>query len=201
MNKNIIHIPFLFAIALLLYSCSAKKITGKYYLQHEKVLDKIEQTYRGLYKQNPFSLSFTDKVFRTVSLEFHTDTVNYIYEFLVNEPRMKDSLVKYNINDTGVTQLIDLMHSIHCTWVNNFDYYTDEQKKSLIFISVKPLPFHSFLKPSKYYILTYYSKPQSFDSEGRLLDKRKTHRLRKINGDIFYRINDRVCYTISSQYR
>ena len=53
----------------------------------------------------------------------------------------------------------------------------------------------------KYYILTYFQQPQYFDSEGRLLVGRRRRHIRKINGDVYHRINDRVCYTISDRFR
>jgi hypothetical protein len=68
-------------------------------------------------------------------------------------------------------------------------------------MSIKPVALKAPFSYSKYYILTYFSQPQYFDNEGRLLDKRKRRRLRKINGEIFRRINDKVCYTISGKFR
>ena len=200
--KNKIPIPvYLTVITILLFSCSGRNISTNYYYEHETVLDKIQAAYKALYQEKPFTIAFNDNGFRTVTVEIITDTLTYIYEFGVNEPRLNDSLHKYNYDSAGVNRLISLMQSIRCTWVNNFDYYVDEQKKSLIFISIKPVALHPLFSYRKYYIITYFSQPQHFDSEGRLLDKRKLRRLRKINGEIFRRINDKVCYTISGQFR
>ena len=200
--KNKISAPIcLMVITVLLFSCSAKNISTGFYYQNKKVLDAIQTSYKALYKEKPFTIAFTDKLFRTVSLEIITDTLTYIYEFEINEKRLSDTLYKYKIDAAATSRLIGLMASIHCTWINNFDYYVDEKKQSLIFISIKPVASHSHFSEKKYYILTYYSQPQHFDSEGRLLDKRKLRRLRKINGEIFRRINDKVCYTISSEFR
>lgn len=201
MNNKYLKLLFPAAIAIFLYSCSARNISSNYYFEHEKVLEKIEQSYKELYKQKPFTIAFTDKAFRTVTIEIISDTLSYIYDFAVHEPRLSDTLRKYDLSVTGINRLIDLMQSIRCTWVNNFDYYVDEQKKSLIFISVKPVSLHPLLSYKKYYVLTFYSQPQQFDEKGRLLDKKKRRRLRKINGEIFYRINDKVCYAISGQFR
>ncbi len=200
-NKRTAYIVFLISVSVLLFSCSGIKITSQYYFEHEKVLDQVESTYRTLYQGKPFSLAFTDKLFRTVSLEIITDTLTYIYDFNVEEKRLNDTAAKYHLDSAGLNKLIGYMRSIHCTWVNNFDYYVDEKKNSLIFISIKPVLFHSAFSYKKYYILTYYSQPQHFDPQGRLLDKRKMRKLRKINGEIFYRINDKVCYTISGLFR
>ena len=201
MNNKLSSAYCVLVIATLLFSCSAKKISTNYYYEHEKELDKIEESYKELYRQKPFTIAFTDKNFRVVTIEIITDALTYIYEFGVNEPRLNDSLYKYNIDSAEVNKLINLMQSIHCTWVNNFDYYVDDQKRSLIFISIKPVVLHPILSYKKYYILTYFSQPQHFDSQGRLLDKRRLRRLRKINGEVFWRINDKVCYTVSGQFR
>ena len=200
-NKYPSQLVFLLSLTLLLHSCSGIKITSRYYFEHEKVLDQVESSYRTLYKDKPFSLAFTDKLFRTLSMEIITDSLTYIYEFNLNEKRMNDTAAKYHIDTAGLNRLVGYMRSIHCTWVNTFDYYVDDSKRMLIFISVKPVMTQDILSYKKYYILTYYTQPQHFDPQGRLLDKRKLRRIRKINGEIFYRINDKVCYTISGQFR
>ncbi len=188
-------------IIVMLFSCSAKKITSDFYFQHQTVLEEMEQSYKKLYGQKPFTLAFTDKAFRTVSLQIITDSISYIYDFAVHEPRLNDTLRKYHLNVEGVNHLVDLMVGIRCTWVDNFDYYVDEHRRTLILISIKPVGLQPILSYKKYYILTFFSQPQHFDEQGRLLDKRRLRRLRKINGEVFKRINDKVCYTISGQFR
>ena len=186
---------------VILFSCSAKKITSDFYLEHQSVLQEIEQSYKKLYAQRPFRLAFTDKELRTVSLEILTDSLDYIYDFVVHEQRLNDTLRKYNFNVEGVNHLIDMMIGIRCTWVDNFEYYVDERRRTLILISIKPVVLRPILSYKKYYILTFFSQPQHFDEQGRLLDRRRLRRLRQINGEIFHRINDTVCYTISGQFR
>ena len=189
------------ALAGGVFSCSPKNISTKYYYQNEKVLNKIEETYKELSTLQPFTVAFTSKSFKTISLEIITDTLSYIYEFDVNEPRLTDTLLAYHLNAPKVIKLIQQMQSIHCAWINNYDYYVDEKKNTLIFMSIKPVVLKSPFSYKKYYILTYFQQPQYFDSAGRLLDKRKLRKLRKINGEVFKRINDKVCYTISGKFR
>ena len=93
------------------------------------------------------------------------------------------------------------MNTIRCTWINRSDYYVDGKKHSLIFMSIKPYALKAPLSYAKYYVLTYFEQPQYFDNEGRLLDKRKLRRLRKINGETFRRINSKVAYSISGTFR
>ena len=182
-------------------SCSPKFVSTNYYYQNEKVLDSIEQSYKKLYQQKSFALGFTNKDFKMVSINIITDSLTYIYEFEVNEPRMTDTLIKYKMPAKGITDLINSMQSIHCTWINNLDYYVDEEKKSVIFISIRPIGLQAPLSYKKYYILTYFAQKQYFDNKGRLLANRKVRRLNKINGEVFKRINDRVCYTVSTTFR
>jgi hypothetical protein len=181
-------------------SCTSLNITN-YYHKHKSTLDSIDQCYKKAYQERPFSIEFTDRPFQHVSLELVTDTLTYIYEFGVDEQRMQDTLRKYQFNAPAINALITTMRSVNCTWVNNLDYYTGETKQSLIYISLWPRVFNRPFVNKKYYILTYFSLPQYFDSEGNLLVRRRLKRIRKINGDTFKKINDRVCYTLSDRFR
>ncbi len=201
MRIKIILLLKLVGVFAFFISCSPKIITEKYYLENEVVLDKIEESYKELYQQKHFNIAFASKTFNFVSIEIITDSLSYIYEFNVNEPRLTDTLLKYHLNAKKINELIGQMQSIRCIWINNFDYYMDEKKNSLIFMSIKPVVLKALFSSQKYYILTYFSQPQRFDSEGRLLDKRELRKLQKINGEIFKRINDKVCYTISGTFR
>ena len=194
-------LPYILLIAVFGTSCSSKIIPTRYYEENKDVLDRIEESYSKLYKQKAFTLGFSDKYFQTISLEIITDSLKYVYEFGLEEKRIKDTLLKYDFDVSGVTELVREMRSIRCTWIDNFDHYVDGKKKSLIFISIKPVGLGGFFSKKKYYILTYFSQPQYYDKDGRLLDNRKQRQLQKLNGEIFRRINDKVCYTISSNYR
>ena len=201
MKTKIIYGTYLLGFVILITSCSPKFVSTNYYYQNEKVLDSIEQSYKKLYQQKSFALGFTNKDFKMVSINIITDSLTYIYEFDVNEPRMTDTLIKYKMPAKGITDLINSMQSIHCTWINNLDYYVDKEKKSVIFISIRPIGLQAPLSYKKYYILTYFAQKQYFDNKGRLLANRKVRRLNKINGEVFKRINDRVCYTVSTTFR
>lgn len=200
MNKRKLYIV-IFAASVLMFACSPKVISTKYYEQNKEVLDQIEESYAKLYNQKPFAIAFTDRYFQTVSVEFITDSLKYVYEFGPVEKRIKDSLSKYGHDVSATLELIRMMKSIRCTWVNNFDYYIDGAKKSLIFMSIKPASLNTLFSNKRYYILTYFQQQQYYDSEGRLLDSRKQRQIQRLNGEIFRRINDKVCYTISSNYR
>ena len=182
-------------------SCTATTNMKKYYAANHKVLDSIESVYKREYQKNRFTIEFTDKSFNDVSIEFYTDTVKYVYVFGLNEARLNDSLRKFHLPVDGVQLLLSKMRAMHCTWINKLDYYVDEQQKFLVYLSIRPRMLTFPLSKKKYYILSYFSQPQYYDSNGNLLVKRKRREIRKINDDVFKRINNRVAYTISGTFR
>lgn len=184
-----------------IFSCSPKKISSAYYFQHQQVLDRVELSYKTLYLQQPFTISFTDRKFEILSVQLITDSLHYIYEFVYNDPRLKDTLLKYHLDTTKVIELIQQVRGIRCTSINNYDYYLDGKKHTLVLMYIKPVVLHPLFSYKRYYTLTYFPQPQYFDSTGHLLDKKRLRRLRKINGEVFTRINDKVCYTISGNFR
>jgi hypothetical protein len=194
---------FLFATlaASLAFGSCANLNIHNYYRRHGSSLDSIETTYRLAYARKRFSIEFTDRSFEHVSLELVTDTLTYIYEYSIGDQRMEDTLLKFGYDPGPIHTLIAGMRERECTWINNLDYYTGETRHSLIYISLWPRAFNSPFVNKKYYILTYFSQPQYFDGEGNLLVGRRLRRVRRINGDIYHRINDQVCYTISGRFR
>jgi hypothetical protein len=198
-------VPFIYRLFLLAAlaatgSCTSLNIT-RYYHRHHYTLDGMEQTFQKAYRQKPFSIEFTDRPFDHVSLELMTDTLTYIYEFAVGEPRLQDTLLKYGYDTAAINNLVTNMRSMECTWINNLDYYAGETRHSLVYISLWPKRFNSPFVNKKYYILTYFSQPQYFDADGDLMAGRRLRHVRKINGETFRKINAKVCYTISAQFR
>jgi len=76
-----------------------------------------------------------------------------------------------------------------------------KSKKNSLFISVRDKKLDAFLSSEKYFTLAFFDQPQPFDEKGRLLDNEDLEKIRKINGSTFYRINDKVYYAVSSQFR
>ena len=181
-------------------SCTKLNIT-KYYRRHRPALDSVEDAFRQAYNKKPFSIEFTDRPFDRVSLELVTDTLTYIYEYRVGEPRLQDTLKKYGYDSIPINWLIARMRSMECTWIDKLDYYAEEQRHSLIYLSLWPRAFNSPFVNKKYYILTYFQQPQYFDSQGRLLTGRRRRHIRKINAAVFFRLNDKTAYTISDRFR
>ena len=189
-------------LIFLLCSCNpALHIAKQYYTKHEKILSAIEKDYKTQYQRTPFAVAFTDNSFRYISLEIITDSIKYIDEFEVGENRFNDTMTKYAMDMHAVHNLIDKMRAVKCIWINMLDYYVEEQKNAMVFIAIKPLGMTNPFTNKKYYILTFFSKPQSFDKDGDLLARKKHRRKREVNGDVVRRINDKVCYTISDRFR
>jgi len=198
--KNRVSYYILFIAVCIVSSCTTTNIS-KYYSKHKPVLYSIEEVYKSEYNKQKFSLLFTDKSYNHLSLELLTDSIRYIYDFETTENRLNDTLEKYHLNISAMRSLISNMQLLRCKWIDNLDYYVDDKKNYLLYLSIYKQTFRlPFIEP-KYYVLTYFSQPQYYDSEGRLLDHRSRRRLRKINNEIFYRVNDKVCYTVSTLFR
>lgn len=185
-------------------SCTVSRVyPEKYYAAHKELLHKTEEAYRTSTAQKSFALGFTSLDFSSVSLELKTDTVRYIYDFSAEDKQMNDTLQKFGYDTATVQQIISNMKAVKSTWINRMDYYVDGRARSLSFVSIPVKQFSIFplMQKRKYYVYTFYDQPQAYDSLGRLLDKRNSRRLRKVNGQHFQRINDRVSYTISGKFR
>jgi hypothetical protein len=187
--------------SLLTISCSTKIVSTNIYQEQKENLNKIENRYEKLNPTNHFSLAYTDKKFNIISLEMISDTLTRIYEFNINESRLADTLIKYNYDTAGIYFLIRKMRESKVTWINSFDYYVNDQPQQMIILSLKPVTIRYIFSPPKYVALAYFRTAQSFDEKGRLLDSRRTKQVRKIKGQVFYKITDRICYTITEKYR
>ena len=198
-------IVLIFCIALVsLSSCTVSKTYPiEYYEQHKETMGEMQDLYNKATQQKLLAIAFYDLDFNDISLELKTDTVRYIYDFSYGEKRINDSLIKYGYDTVLVQQLIKDMRKIECSWINTLDYYVDGNKKLLLFMSapVKQFSLIPALQKRKYYIFNFYAQPQYYDAQGRLLDKRRVRRLRKVNSEVFRRITDKVCYTVSGKFR
>ena len=199
MIRNLVFI--LMIVMLMGTSCSTRIISNNYYQENKTIVDNIESRYEKLNAIKPFAIAFTDKELTILSIEMISDTLTRIYEFNVNEKRLGDTLWKYNYDTTGINDLISKMQQTKVTWINSVDYYVNDQPQQLIYLSIKPVTIRYLFSPPKYIALGYFRTAQSFDEKGRLLDNRRTKRVRKIKGQEFYKITHRICYTVTDKYR
>ena len=193
---------FILTSSLILHtSCDTKIVSTNYYQLHKGFLDSIENTYEKLNAIKPFAVAFTNKKQDIVLLELISDSLTRIYEFNVNEQRLADTLTKYKYDTARLSSLIRQMQHTKVTWINNFDYYVNDLPQQMIYLSIKPVTIRYPFSPPKYITLAYFRTAQSFDVKGRLVDGRRTKRIRKLNDQTFYKITDRICYTIAEKYR
>ena len=189
-------------IVLLVHtSCSTKIVSNNIYQLHKQTFDSIEKMYEKLNTKKPFAIAFTDKKLTVALFELISDSLARIYEINTYEQRLADTLAVYKYDTAGIAVLIRKMHEAKVTWINTFDYYVNDQPQQMIYLSIKPVTIRYPFSPPKYITLAYFRTPQVFDEKGRLLDSRRTKRIRKLNNQTFYKITDRICYTIAEKYR
>jgi hypothetical protein len=172
-----------------------------FYNEHKTTLDSIKETYATEYPKAPFAIAFSNKNFNSFSIEIPTDTIKYIYDFNDNEPRLRDTLIKYKISPERFITLIRLMESVRCIWVNNQDYYVNQKYRSAVYMSIRPRAISLPFIYKKYQILAYFDRPQVFNEKGILMDGRRRKTIRRLNNNTFRRITDTVCWTVSSLFR
>lgn len=188
--------------AFSLGSCSySKKFSHTYYQENDSLFQSINRQYKQLYEERPFSAGMSDKAFKRISFEILTDSIKYVYNFDIGEKRLNDTLAKYKFDVKGINSLIADMQQLHCTWITNLDYYENGQKKYLVFVSIRHRKLKAFLRSEKYFTLAFFNRPQHYDDRGRLLDNQDGKTLHKVNGGLFWKINDRVCYSLSANFR
>ncbi len=202
MQKIIYHIIIAFFLcSIMACSTPGKNFATRYYNENKEMLDSIRNRFRNYYAIRPFHLQFEDRNFRYISFEMLTDSSRHIYGFDLLEKDFADTLEKYNYPAAEIIGLAADMRLIHCTWISKLDYYENRQQKSLVFISMRNSHLNSFLNGEKYYALAFFNDRQFFDKQGRLTDKTERRRMREINGQVFYRITDRICYAITGNFR
>lgn len=186
----------------VLLSCShSKKFTTGYYEENKPLFQSVYEQYKTIFAKTPFAFHIKGKTSRDASLEILTDTLNYIYEFDLNEKKLNDTLYKYRFDTSAVQKLISDMQRLNCTWITKLDYFENRVKKYMVFVSIRHKELESLFKDTKYFTLAFFDEPQPSDTEGRLQDRRNRRNLRKINGANFYRINDRIFYSLSRNFR
>jgi hypothetical protein len=195
------HIIIIFSAGML-FSCStSRKFTTNYYDENKTLFQSVYDQYKKIFAKQPFSLHTKGKTFNQASLEIITDTMNFIYDFDPREKKLTDTLLKYRFDTVAVQTLISDMQKLNCTWITKLDYFENRQLKYLVFISIRHKELESLFKKNKYFTLAFFDVPQPSDTEGRLQDRRNRRNLRKINGANFYRINDKVFYSLSRNFR
>jgi len=186
---------------LFLAACSSsKELSADYYRQNEEALVSIKDRFKKIHRLHPFSFEVRDKDFSEVGIEIITDTLRYIYHFNPGENNLADTLKAHRFNVPEMLTLFADMKQMRCTWITNLDYYERGQEKYMVFLSLRHNKLGSKRK-EKYFTVAFFDQPQFYDNKGRLLDKEKSRNIMKINGQVFYKINSRACFTLSDTFR
>ena len=192
----------LIAAAACLGACQySRRFTSNYYKENEPALQTVRDQFQALYRIQPFSLEIKDKAATRIGLEINTDTIRYVYELRLDEPRFMDTLSKYRLDLKQMSTLVNAMQQAHCTWISSLDYYENYQRRNLMFISVRHKDLTAFLRPEKYFTLAFFNASQPYDEKNRLLDRTDKKTNRKINDAVFRRITDSVFYSLMDKYR
>ncbi len=200
--KQLTYYTFYLALSGIMLSCSySRKFTENYYQDNQSTLQSIRTRYKTLYEKTPFSLELKDARLNRIGIEIYTDSIKYIYTFRTDEPYLLDTLYKYNYDVKAISELINDMQKAHCTWITNLDYYEKRKKKFMVFVSVRDKQLNAFLRPEKYFTLAFFDETQVSDEKGRLMDNEFPQQERKINSSTFRKINDKVFYALSKQFR
>ena len=200
--KNLFYYITFVLFSSLVLSCShSKKFTKSYYQENENGFQSLYWLYKNIYAKNPFALQIIDKSSKHISLEITTDSIRYIDVFDIGEKKLDDTLQKYHFDIKAMKELMNDMQKLRCTWITSLDYYENREKKYLVFISVRHKDLETFLKKTKYFTLAFFEQSQPSDIKGRLKDKSDDKHLRKINGAVFRRINDKVFYAFTLHFR
>ncbi len=198
MKNYLLHI---ISASIILASCSSsRELTADYYRQNEAILVSIKDRYKKIHREKPFSFEVRDKNYDEVGIEIITDSIRYIYHFNPGENNLADTLQAFNYNVADMLTLFADMKQMRCTWITNLDYHERGEAKFMVFLSLRHNKLGSNRK-EKYFTVAFFDQPQFFDNKGRLLDKENSRTIRKINGQVFYKINNRACFTLSGTFR
>jgi hypothetical protein len=202
MKRTLLNITSFIMVIIFFSSCTTGKYSStRYYIENKEMLHSITNRYKTLNAERRFSIEFRDKTFQDISFEIISDTFRYIYSFNQEGPALADTLAKFHYAAPEIIGLITDMRAIRCTWINNVDYYENQLRKNLVFVSVRHGKLESLLQGEKYYVLAFFGERQYFDKLNRLTDKTNKTRIREISGNVFRKISDSICYAISGNYR
>ncbi len=173
----------------------------RYYNEHEEKLGQLQEQYKKLNPERPFSVVFLDRKFNNISLEINSDTFRYIYHFGIHEARLLDTLDKFRFNTLEVMNLISAMRDLQCNWIDRMNYYPNKTKKQVVYLSIRNPNLRSFLKRERYLSIIYFDNVQSHDANGVLLHSPADKDPGEINGQVFWRLRDKVYFTLASYFR
>ena len=157
---------FIYACLLLLISgfcsCTGAKNNRKsaeYYQQNKIAILEMKSWYDSLYRQQPFSVGFTDKTFTYYVMEITTDTLRYIYNTEKSEQNLHQTIGRFRYDTSLLRRLAIRMKEIKCLWLDKATFYLDEKKDTITFLSFKSVSIEYPFVENKYYVLLFFHHP------------------------------------------
>ena len=161
MKAYFIH-TFLFLLISGFWSCTGAKKNRKsaeYYQQNKTAILEMKSWYDSLYRQQPFSVGFTDKTFTYYVMEITTDTLRYIYNTEKSEQNLHQTIGRFRYDTSLLKKLAIRMKEIKCLWLDKATFYLDEKKDTVTFLSFKSVSLEYPFVENKYYVLLFLHHP------------------------------------------
>ena len=191
--KTLIIYLSLLLVAVGLLSCSAGKKNLKsteYYNQNKYAIEQLRSYYDSLYRQQAFSVGFTDKTFTYYVMEVTTDTLRSIFNTEQSEQQLFRTISKFNYDTALLRKLAVSMKDIKCLWLDKASFYLNEKKETVTFLSFKSKAIENPFVENKYYVLLLL--PHPINTPGLQAKVKK--------GDLV-KIDELVYFTIGNRFR
>ena len=150
----------------------------------------MRSLYDSLYRQQPFSVGFTDKTFTYYVMEVTTDTLRYIYNTEKSEHQLYRTIERFKYDTAILKRLALRMKEIKCLWLDKSTFYLDEKKDTITFLSFKSVSIETPFVENKYYVLLFLHHP--LDTPGLRAKVKK--------GDIV-KVDELVYFGIANRFR
>ncbi|HJS53689.1 MAG TPA: hypothetical protein VJ765_04070, partial [Chitinophagaceae bacterium] len=152
----------LFLVLGGLSSCTGSKKNRKsaeYYQQNKTAILEMRNLYDSLYRQQPFSVGFTDQSFTYYAMEITTDTVRYIFNTEKSEQNLHHTILRFRYDTSLLRRLAIRMKEVKCLWLDKATFYLDEKKDTITFLSFKSVSIEYPFVENKYYVLLFFHHP------------------------------------------
>ena len=160
--KNYSILICLFLLFAWLCSCTGAKKNRKsaeYYHQNKTAILEMRSLYDSLYRQQAFSVGFTDKTFTYYAMEITTDTLRYIYNSEKSEQNLHQTILRFKYDTSLLRKLAIRMKEIKCLWLDKATFYLNEKKDTVTFLSFRSVSIENPFVENKYYVLLFLHHP------------------------------------------
>jgi hypothetical protein len=178
---------YIFFICLIQISCSVskEKKSAKYYFENEKKIQEILALYKGLYRQQPFSLGFSDRSYEHIGMDIITDTVRYALHNEQNMDLFREAVYGFKYDTIALRQMYIKMYDIKCIWVGTADFYYEGKQEEIVFMSFRSVRFGNPFLDRKFYNLVLFDPALMNENNRKLIEAAG---FKKIENEIYFKI-------------